>query len=72
MTGCFDRSFTIAGSGSDPGTLQPAKTDPTQGSIPTPAPGFAVGVESGDVGGGDDVDVRNTWRHGLRSTFAGV
>ncbi len=39
MSGCFDRSFTIAGSGSDPGAVQPAETDRPQRAIPTPACG---------------------------------
>ena len=29
-------------------------------------------VESATSAGGDDVDVRSTWRHGLRSTFARI
>jgi hypothetical protein len=40
--------------------------------LPALASGVAVGAEFGDVGSGDDVDVRNTWRYGLRSTVAGV
>jgi hypothetical protein len=34
--------------------------------------GVTVSAESGDVGSGDDIDVRDAWRHGLRSSFVGV
>ena len=39
--------------------------------LAAPAAGVAVGEEFG-VGRGEGVHVRNTWRHGLRSTVAGV
>jgi hypothetical protein len=34
------------------------------------ASGVASGAEFGDVSSRDGVDIRDTWRHGLRSTFA--
>ncbi len=36
------------------------------------ASGVTAGAESATSVSGDDVEVRDTWRHGLRSTFAGV
>jgi hypothetical protein len=34
--------------------------------------GVTAGAESATSVSGDDVDVRNTWRHGVRSIFGGV